>query len=102
MPQKRKHFDPLYLFVGLIFLSLFVASIYFFVTRNNDAFELKTQPYDLSGKCSLSLCDCRCYPTEELPEIRDTKICGNDCFGRLGIKGCIMTNNTCELVLKQK
>ncbi|MFP4656440.1 MAG: hypothetical protein ACLFNK_02575 [Candidatus Woesearchaeota archaeon] len=54
--------------------------------------------YELSGRCSLSLCDCRCYFTEELPEVTNSKICGNDCYGMMDIKGCELVNDTCEVV----
>ena len=54
--------------------------------------------YDLSGECSLSLCDCKCYFTNELPEVVNSKICGNKCYEVLDIKGCTLINNSCELV----
>jgi hypothetical protein len=101
MPFKPSRIDPLYVFIGLVFSVILVASMYFYSTRHDDAFEIKTQLYDLSGACSLSLCDCRCYLTEELPEIIETKVCGNDCYGRLGIDGCILVNDSCQLVLKK-
>lgn len=56
--------------------------------------------YDLSGECSLSLCDCRCYLTEELPEVKESKICGNDCYSMMGIKGCELVGGECELILE--
>lgn len=77
-----------------IFLSLVVVSI-LFINDYYSAFELKTQLYDLSGTCSLSLCDCKCYPTQSLPEIRENKVCGNDCYGILGIEGCVEEKGSC-------
>ncbi len=56
--------------------------------------------YDLSGECSLSLCDCECYPTQEMPEVTEGKICGNDCYSMFDIEGCELTEEGCSIILR--
>ncbi|MFW6230560.1 MAG: hypothetical protein ACOC32_00895 [Nanoarchaeota archaeon] len=100
--QRRQKIDLFLVVMILILLSILVAAVYIFITRHDDAFELKESLYDLSGECSLSLCDCQCYLTDHLPEVREGKICGNDCFGRLGIEGCRLVNDTCVREFKER
>ena len=98
-PKKHK-FNPIILLFFLIFASIGLILIYSYITRHNDAFEIRTDLYDLSSECSLSLCDCNCYPTKFLPEIVEGKICGNDCFGFMGIVGCQKMNDSCVIEYK--
>ncbi len=99
--SKKIKFDSIYLLVILTVTIFTILFVYSYIIRHNDAFEIKTELYDLSEECSLSLCDCKCYPSEELPEIVERKICGNDCYGLLGIQGCSMINGTCKVEYKQ-
>ena len=92
--QSKEHkFGPMILLFLLIFTSIGMILGYSYITRHSDAFEIRTDLYDLSSECSLSLCDCNCHLTEFLPEIVEGKICGNDCFGFMGIIGCEKIND---------
>ena len=52
-------------------------------------------------ECSLSLCDCKCYPQGETPEEKTGRICGINCLAGYGINGCELKNNQCvEIHLK--
>ena len=84
----------------VFFVAIFIVFSYSYLTRHDDAFAIRTELYDLSGECSLSLCDCQCYKTDKLPELVEGKICGNDCFGLLGIDGCELINDSCVVSYK--
>ena len=46
-------------------------------------------------KCSLSLCNCKCYPLGKTPEALEGKLCGINCLGEKGVYGCAYSNNQC-------
>ncbi len=101
--KKSSRFsDPVVIiaFLGIAAISVFL--IFSYTQRHSDAVAIRPDLYDdLSQECSLSLCDCRCYVTEEMPEIAEGKICGNDCYGMLGIERCEMINDTCTPVYQE-
>ena len=47
-------------------------------------------------KCTLSLCDCNCYPQGKTPEALDGKVCGINCLAEKGVTGCQFDNNSCK------
>ena len=100
--KKKMLFDQIiYLLFIILAILISLALIYSYTIRHNDAFELRTDLYELSEECSLSLCDCNCYITNELPEIIHGKICGNDCRGIMNIDDCKMIDNKCTIVYKE-
>jgi len=46
-------------------------------------------------ECSLSLCDCKCYPKGETPEEKDGRLCGINCLGEKGVAGCEYQEGKC-------
>ena len=53
-------------------------------------------------KCSLSLCDCKCYSKGETPEEKTGRICGINCLAEYGINGCELKNNQCVEIHSEK
>jgi len=51
-----------------------------------------------SGSCSLSLCDCKCYPTGETREETEGVMCGINCLGEHGVSGCEFVNGVCSAI----
>ncbi len=45
--------------------------------------------------CSLSLCDCKCYPKGETPEEETDKICGINCLTEFNVSGCEYKRGEC-------
>lgn len=88
-----------FLFFFIFVLILLIAGI-LFTLRHSNAMVLINPTYDVSSECSLSLCDCTCYRTEELPEVLEQKVCANDCRGLFGIESCNLINETCIPELK--
>ena len=102
--RKRKgRFSEPVAIIALIGVAAIVSLLIFSYTqRHSDAISIRPDLYDdLSDECSLSLCDCRCYVTEEMPEVAEGKMCGNDCYGMLGIERCEMINDTCTPVYQE-
>jgi len=46
-------------------------------------------------KCSLSLCDCKCYPEGQTPEELNGTLCGINCLGEFNVTGCKVIDNAC-------
>lgn len=46
-------------------------------------------------ECSLSLCDCKCHLKGQTPEELTGKICGINCLGEHGVKGCEFKEGNC-------
>ena len=51
-----------------------------------------------SGSCTLSLCDCKCYPTGETREETEGVMCGINCLGEHGVSGCEFVNGVCSAI----
>lgn len=64
-------------------------------------FVLLSIPYEKSVECSLSLCDCKCYPKGQTPEEKTGVLCGINCLGEYGVKGCEYKNGQCTPVYVQ-
>lgn len=82
--------------LGVSVIAIVLLSILVLDKSDFELTDAQDDLYDLSGECSLSLCDCKCYKTSELPEVIQGKICGNDCYERMSIQGCELVNNTCQ------
>ncbi len=55
------------------------------------------------SKCTLSLCDCKCYIKGTSPEETTGRICGINCWDiYYNIKGCIFENGECKVIYKEK
>lgn len=52
-------------------------------------------------ECSLSLCDCKCYPKGETREEKEGVICGINCLGIYGVYGCEAVNGECKEIVSQ-
>jgi len=48
-----------------------------------------------SLECSLSRCDCKCYPLGQTPEEKDNVLCGINCESIYNVSSCSILNNTC-------
>ncbi|RLI93229.1 MAG: hypothetical protein DRO89_00590 [Candidatus Altiarchaeales archaeon] len=53
------------------------------------------------GECSLSLCDCKCYPKGETPEEKTGRICGINCLDEFNVSGCEYRNGRCVEIYKE-
>ncbi len=93
--KTEKKYDSLVIVFVILFVLLVIFSGILFSMRHSDASILLSPKYDVRSECSLSLCDCTCYRTENLPEVKEQKLCSNDCRGLFGISSCELVNESC-------
>ena len=49
-------------------------------------------------ECSLSQCDCTCYPKGQTPEEKEGVLCGINCLGIYNVSSCTIINNECQAI----
>jgi competence protein ComGC len=96
----KKYLTILNLIKTIAIFLIIIVLFLFFLFKGNLVKSNKMVP-ELNGgsDCVLSLCDCQCYPSHLLPELKQNKLCGINCLDLKNISGCIKKNETCLVVV---
>lgn len=79
------------LFAAIISFIIYMSSAtfaYFYMQAPVSTIQIVPTYYNVTSSCALSMCDCRCYSTVDLPELKEHKLCASDCNAYYDIIGC--------------
>ncbi|MBU2633667.1 MAG: hypothetical protein KJ674_00320 [Nanoarchaeota archaeon] len=84
--------------IKLFFKILFIIIIVGVLLLGYNYYNEKTKWVDEDLECSLSNCDCTCYPEGQTPEEKEGVLCGVNCLGIYNVSSCTVVNNECQAI----